>query len=108
MVETPDATILQGWVLGATLAAARVYTDEASAYRGLARRHETVPHSAGEYMREKAHTDGIESCCARHGRCIVSHLYQARPKHLYWNVAELAGRHIQCTQETYMNAAASR
>ena len=39
-----------------------VYTDEASAYQGLPRQHETVRHSAArEYVRDMAHTNGLES-----------------------------------------------
>ena len=40
---------------------AHVYTDEARAYDGLRRPHEVVKHSAGEYMTEMAHTNGVES-----------------------------------------------
>ena len=40
-----------------------VYTDEAAAYRGLARDYgrEAVNHGVGEYVRGKAHTQGVES-----------------------------------------------
>ena len=40
---------LQGRVLDATETTAQVYTDEASAYRGIARKHDTVhrPRSCG-------------------------------------------------------------
>ena len=40
---------------------AQVYTAEALAYRGLKRRHETARQSVGEYVREKAHANGLES-----------------------------------------------
>ena len=39
---------------------AKVYTDEAAAYRGLPN-HEAVRHSVGEYVRDQAHTNGLES-----------------------------------------------
>ena len=40
-----------------------LYTDEARAYRPLRAiyRHESVNHSAGEYVRGKVHTNGVES-----------------------------------------------
>jgi len=41
-----------------------VVTDEFRAYYGLAAKgytHKTVRHSAGEYVRDMAHTNGIES-----------------------------------------------
>ena len=37
-----------------------VYTDESKVYDDLAN-HETVRHSVGEYVRDQAHTNGIES-----------------------------------------------
>ena len=39
-----------------------VYTDEAAAYQGMKHRsHWTVNHSAGEYVKRHASTNGIES-----------------------------------------------
>lgn len=38
-----------------------IYTDETVAYRGLARPHQTVKHSAKQYLDGMAHTNGIES-----------------------------------------------
>lgn len=43
---------------------ATVYTDDAKAYSGLESigfEHETVKHSVGEYVREQAHINGMES-----------------------------------------------
>ena len=40
---------------------APVYTDEARAYKGMARPHEAVKHSISEYVRGMAHTNGMES-----------------------------------------------
>lgn len=59
---SPDKPTLQGFVrenadLGATL-----YTDDNPSYRGMVDfEHESVKHSAGEYVREQAHTNGVES-----------------------------------------------
>ena len=42
-----------------------VYTDEAAAYQGMKHRsHWTVKHSANEYVKGMAHTNGIESVWA--------------------------------------------
>ena len=38
-----------------------MFTDDASAYEGMPFAHESVNHSAGEYVRGMAHTNGIES-----------------------------------------------
>ena len=61
VVESTDTPTLQGFVYRNTESAAVVYTDEAAAYNGLRRPHTAVRHSAGEYVREMAHTNGIES-----------------------------------------------
>ena len=93
VVAFTDAATLQGRVLDATEATAQVYTDEASAYTGMARRHETVAHNAGEYVREQAHTNGIESFWALLDRGIMGTFHHVSPKHLDRYVTEFAGRH---------------
>ena len=61
VVEATAAPTWQGFVAAPTDDAAVVYTDEARAYNGLARPPEAVKPSVGEYGREMAHTNGIES-----------------------------------------------
>ena len=39
----------------------QVYTDEAKAYVGIPRPHESVKHSVREFVRGMAHTNGMES-----------------------------------------------
>ena len=60
VVERTDGETLQGFIHERTKDGATVYTDEHGAYCGLPN-HETVRHSIGEYVREQAHTNGIES-----------------------------------------------
>ena len=93
VVEATDAPTLQGFVEAHTDDAAVVYTDEARAYNGLARPHEAVKHSVGEYVREMAHTNGIESFWAtlKRGHDGVYHHFSA--KHLDQYVNEFEGRH---------------
>ena len=93
VVDAPDAVTLQGRVLDATETTAQVYTDEAHAYKGIARRHESVNHSTGEYVREQAHTNGIESFWAMLDRGIMGTFHHVSPKHLDRYVSEFAGRH---------------
>ncbi len=59
----PDATseVLQGNVAEWLKPDATVYTDGATAYKGLPFEHETVAHSVGEYVRGNVHTNGIEN-----------------------------------------------
>ena len=93
VVKTADAPTLQGFVEAHTDDAALVYTDEARAYNGLARPHEAVKHSVGEYVRLMAHTNGMESHWAtlKRGYDGVYHHFSA--KHLDRYVNEFAGRH---------------
>ena len=54
VVKNTDQPTLQGFVIQNTTPAAKVYTDEASAYQGLPRDREAVRHSVGEYVRQQA------------------------------------------------------
>ena len=92
-VESTDAPTLQGFVEDRTEATAQVYTDDASAYRGLNRPHEAVKHSAREYVHGMAHTNGIESHWAMLKRGYVGVYHQMSVKHLPRYVAEFEGLH---------------
>ena len=92
-VESTDASILQGFVEDRTEATAQVYTDEAAAYRGLARPHQAVKHSAREYVHGMAHTNGIESHWAMLKRGYLGVYHQMSVKHLSRYVTEFEGRH---------------
>ena len=50
-------------MLNQTESGAIVYTDENRMYRDMrfVFRHETVKHSVAEYVRDQAHTNGMES-----------------------------------------------
>ena len=94
VVKNTDAKTLQDFVTGHTEEGATVYSDDASAYKGLKNRaHESVKHSVGEYVKDMAHTNGIESFWAmlRRGHQGIYHKMSA--KHLDRYVAEFAGRH---------------
>lgn len=87
---------LKGFVRANAPAGATVVTDNFNSYRGLAGEgytHLTVNHSVGEYVREKAHTNGIESFWAllKRGHYGVYHYMSA--KHLHRYVNEFSFRH---------------
>ena len=70
-------------------------TDEAAAYGGLGGlffQHETVNHSAGEYVRAGVHTNGIESVWAVMKRGLHGVYHHASPKHMGRYVNEFAFR----------------
>ena len=77
-----------------------MYTDEAPAYYGLGRPHETVKHSAREYVHGMAHTNGIESHWAMLKRGYVGTYHHMSAKHLDRYVAEFAGRHNDRPKDT--------
>ena len=57
-----DKPSLQGFVSQNTEDGSTIYTDEHPVYQGMPNRlHRAVRHSAGEYVRQQAHTNGIES-----------------------------------------------
>ncbi|MYA89551.1 MAG: IS1595 family transposase [Boseongicola sp. SB0662_bin_57] len=91
----PDTTArtLQGFVEGHTEPTAQVYTDTGGSCMGLDRAHESVNHSAGEYVREQAHTNGIESFWATMERAHKGVYHKFSKKHLQRYVDEFSGRH---------------
>ena len=93
VTERTDKPTLQGFVVEHTSPAAMIYTDEASAYEGLPRDHETVNHSVSEYVRGMAHTNGIESFWAMLERAHKGTFHKMSPKHLDRYVKEFAGKH---------------
>ncbi len=92
-VESTDRETLFGFVEGVTDPEAQVYTDDAKAYVGMDRAHESVNHSAGEYVRDMAHTNGIESFWSMFKRAHKGTYHYMSAKHLRRYVSEFAGRH---------------
>ncbi len=95
VVSSVDGKTLQGFVRENTEAGAKVYTDEASAYKGLARDfdHEGVRHSVSQYVRGQAHINGMESFWSMLKRAHDGTFHKISPKHLQRYVSEFAGKH---------------
>ena len=72
---------------------ATVYTDEAGAYRGMPFNYEAVCHSVGEYVRDQAHTNGMESFWSMLKRGYHGTYHHMSPKHLDRYVTEFSGQH---------------
>ena len=71
-----------------------VYTDAALAYRGMTSfEYQAVHHGVGEYVRDVAHTNGIESFGSMLKRGYVGIFHKSSAKHLDRYGAEFAGRH---------------
>ena len=79
---------------------ATLYTDEFSSYIGVRPFHETVNHSAGEYVRGQAHVNGLESFWAMLKRGYMGTYHKMSKKHLFRYVNEFAGRHNVRTLDT--------
>ena len=92
VVDRVDAETLVGFVDGHAADDAMVYTDGATAYRGR-ENHEAVHHSVGEYVRGKAHTNGVESFWSMLKRAHQGTFHRLSAKHLHRYVAEFCGRH---------------
>ena len=93
VVESTNKVTLQKFIHEHTESGAIVYTDEASAYVGLHRPHETVRHSVGEYVRGMASTNGMESFWSMMKRGYQGIYHKMSPKHLHRYVCEFEGRH---------------
>ena len=93
VVNGTDAKTLQGFVADHAAPSATVYTDDASAYKGMPFEHEAVKHSVGEYVRDMAHTNGIESFWALLKRGHYGIYHYMSSKHLHRYVNEFSFRH---------------
>ena len=93
VVGGTDYDTLQSFVAGHAAPGAKVYTDEHRAYQGMPFDHETVNHSVSEYVRDQAHTQGIESFWATLKRAYHGTYYHISPKHLQRYVREFAAKH---------------
>jgi transposase-like protein len=95
IADTKSGTLI-GFIAANAPAGATVVTDELRSYRPLGRagfNHLTVNHSVGEFVRDMAHTNGIESFWAllKRGHYGIYHYMSA--KHLHRYVKEFSFRH---------------
>lgn len=83
VVANRDKDTLQGFVREHAAPGATLYTDESGSYRGMDEYyHEAVNHSVSEYVRNQAHTNGIESYWALLRRGYHGTFHKISPKHL--------------------------
>ena len=87
---------LHGFIHNSANEGATVVTDSFPAYRGLNNygyTHKVVNHTVGEYIRDNAHTNGIESFWALLKRGYYGVYHHMSPKHLNRYVNEFSFRH---------------
>ena len=88
-----DRATLQGFVTERAADGATVYTDDHASYKGIPYPHKAVKHSVSEYVKDQAHTNGIESFWATLKRGYHGTYHHVSEKHLSRYVAEFEGRH---------------
>ena len=94
VVEDITAETLTGFVYDASGEDAQIYTDDAKAYQALKRAaHDTVKHSAKEYVNGMAHINGMESFWALLKRGYYGTYHKMSKQHLQRYVNEFVGRH---------------
>ena len=92
-IRNTDAATLQGFIVKHAEFDAKVYTDDATAYASLPFSHETVKHSVAEYVRDQAHTNGIESFWSMLKRAHKGTFHKLSPKHLDRYIQEFVSKH---------------
>ena len=93
-ISNTKAYTLKGFIKANVQEGATVVTDAFTGYKGLSGyNHLTVNHSVGEYVRDQAHTNGIESFWALLKRGHYGIYHYMSPKHLHRYVTEFSYRH---------------
>jgi hypothetical protein len=79
------------------VAGSYLYTDELAAYKSLSEifKHKSVNHSAGEYVKDRAHTNTIEGFWSLLKRQIIGIHHSISAKHLQRYSDESAFRYNQ-------------
>lgn len=96
VTERVSSITLQRMVQETAPEGSAVYTDKHPGYIGLKKknyRHESVNHGAGEYIKGKAHTNGVESFWSMLKRGHAGVYHKMSKKHLQRYIDEYAGRH---------------
>ena len=96
VIKNRSKTVLHGFISEHVHDEAEaIYTDEFPSYEGVGdhnTRHETVNHSAGEYVRGDVHTQGIDNVWGLFKRSVVGTFHHMSVKHLDAYLDELEWR----------------
>ena len=99
VVTSTDRETLHSFAVRNTAEGARIYTDQHPGYDGLPNRS-AVGHSVGEFVREQAHVNGVESFWSMLKRGYHGTYHRMSIKHLDRYVKEFAGRHNSRSLDT--------
>jgi transposase-like protein len=119
VVAGTDAGTLQAEIQANVETGSMLHTDEHGGYTGLVAlefEHETVNHSAGEFVRDDVSTNGIESVWAVLKRGVYGTYHHVSPKHLGRYVDEFmfrlkdgnVARHTLLRLESFVDGTAGR
>lgn len=101
IVANIDNPTLQGFICDNVELGSRVYTDEARTYQGMeGYHHEAVNYSVSEYVRDMAHTNGMESSWAALKRGYHGIFHHISAKHQPRYINEFATRHKLRSRDT--------
>ena len=100
VIEKADAPTLKAFVMARSMIGAFVYTDSATAYKGMPFYHVSVNHSIGEYVNGAASTNGIESHWATLKRAYKGTYHKMSPKHLQRYINGFCGKHNMRDMDT--------
>jgi transposase-like protein/IS1 family transposase len=96
VIKSRDRKTLHHWIAqNVADEAEAIYTDEWKSYRGIAdhnTRHETVKHSAKEWVRGQVHTNTVEGVWSLLKRSIIGAFHHVSVKHLDRYLDELEFR----------------
>ena len=88
-----DKEALHNFIMSNVNPGSTLYTDDHRSYLGLVGyRHEVVNHSMREYVRDQAHTNGVESFWALLKRGYIGVFHHFSWKHLHRYLAEFEAR----------------
>lgn len=101
-ISDVSGATLHGFIGQNVIKGSTVVTDNFRSYRGLNKEytHKTVNHSVGEYVRDQAHTNGIESFWALLKRGYYGIYHHMSAKHLHRYVNEFSFRHNTAQVDT--------
>ncbi len=91
-VLTADGQTAAEFAAQAIALGAKVYTDDSRIYSNIEFEHDSVSHSAKEWVRGDVHTNSIESVWAVLKRSITGTWHHVSPKHLHRYVDEATMR----------------
>ena len=99
-IERTDKQTLHDFVNSRVEPDSIVYTDEHHGYKGIPHKHETVKHSVSQFVKDQAHTNGIESFWALLKRGYHGIYHHMSEKHLDRYIGEFSGRYNSREMDT--------